>query len=738
MDSAFEVAVYIHRFHNLDLFQQGWYKLKVTSRWEGSEGAGVPSRVVQYEAPDATAESIASIWQIDDADHSFCSRPFRIKYARQDVYLAVMVSFHLSFKSIQSILKSSIVVSFELLFAPLDGILLVNQSELEMASVASHEFRIPYAALLGSHTYSPVHFDSWHMVLVDVTIHTVLMSVYQPSSLQNESVSDHLDASAGYTSPNMILTRPEQSVPSSEEQSGLCKLLQSARTALITHLDAFVSAIQKQNDDAEYPILDSSLTASEVIENGSKLSEFLSQRGGRSQTSAALLNDSDLCKALGSELSSLWILFLNFHRSNRESVLKYLCTFWTERRGSECSPWVVCSRMTSPEVHLSRTVPAWQWQVASKAMSRKGYEEPATSSAAHAESHRKSLGAERIKSDFLQDMHLFGCPLQQPIIFAEQYSSQAQTSNLFAESVATANDTSGQDMKLESEVHESTTTELRIVIFVHGFQGHHLDLRLVRNQWLLMDPDAEVLMSESNEDQTLCDFRELGQRLADEVVSFLKHRLSKALRRGTFNNCKLSFVGHSIGNIIIRAALTEPIMKPFLQFAYTFLSISGPHLGYLYSSNSLFNSGLWVLKKLKASLCMHQLTFTDQPNIENCYIFKLSQVENTFSHFQHVVLVSSPQDRYVPYHSARIEICQAAVRDSKKGASYAKMLQSCTEQLTCPANVDRTFIRCDVNFDLSLQGRSLNNFIGRTAHIEFLETDAFVKFIFWTYPECFS
>jgi len=32
--------------------------------------------------------------------------------------------------------------------------------------------------------------------------------------------------------------------------------------------------------------------------------------------------------------------------------------------------------------------------------------------------------------------------------------------------------------------------------------------------------------------------------------------------------------------------------------------------------------------------------------------------------FQNILLVGSQQDRYVPYHSSRIELCRAAVKDS--------------------------------------------------------------------------
>ena len=46
-------------------------------------------------APDVGADDALGIWRIDDADNSFYTQPFRIKYARQDIYLSVMVSFNI-------------------------------------------------------------------------------------------------------------------------------------------------------------------------------------------------------------------------------------------------------------------------------------------------------------------------------------------------------------------------------------------------------------------------------------------------------------------------------------------------------------------------------------------------------------------------------------------------------------------------------------------------------------------
>ena len=74
-----------------------WYQIKVNTRWKDSENAdfGTPARVVQYDVPDSGSEDSVAVWKINDGDHSFCTRPFRIKYEQEDVYLLVMVAFSL-------------------------------------------------------------------------------------------------------------------------------------------------------------------------------------------------------------------------------------------------------------------------------------------------------------------------------------------------------------------------------------------------------------------------------------------------------------------------------------------------------------------------------------------------------------------------------------------------------------------------------------------------------------------
>ena len=51
---------------------------------------------VEAAAPDLGPEDVYGVWKIDDTDNSFSTQPFRIRYARQDVLLSLMISFNIS------------------------------------------------------------------------------------------------------------------------------------------------------------------------------------------------------------------------------------------------------------------------------------------------------------------------------------------------------------------------------------------------------------------------------------------------------------------------------------------------------------------------------------------------------------------------------------------------------------------------------------------------------------------
>lgn len=450
-------------------------------------------------------------------------------------------------------------------------------------------------------------------------------------------------------------------------------------------------------------------------------------------------------QSLANQLLYLWNVFLKFHRENKTKILEFLRKSWAVDRRTEWSIWMVYSKVAMPHQYMHNKVEGTSLHHSlhrSSLNTRRLIDDPIQTAIMRAELHRRGISQMRINNRALQDMYIFGDPLLVPIIIVERVTNVYRSASLNSNFISVENDArhvlsnGSRSTNKFSGSSQQNGHVLRVVVFVHGFQGNHLDLRLVRNQWLLIDPEIQFLMSEANEEKTSGDFREMGFRLAQEVISFLKRKMDKASRRRNLRDIKLSFVGHSIGNLIVRAALAESMMEPYLRYLYTYVSISGPHLGYMYSSNSLFNSGLWLLKKFKGTQCIHQLTFTDDPDLENTFIYNLSK-EKTLENFRNVFLLSSPQDGYVPYHSARIELCPAASSDfSKRGKIFLQMLNNCLDQIRTSSD-HRVIMRCDVNFNASSYGRNLNTLIGRAAHIEFLESDIFAKFIMWSFPEMF-
>ena len=55
---------------------------------------------------------------------------------------------------------------------------------------------------------------------------------------------------------------------------------------------------------------------------------------------------------------------------------------------------------------------------------------------------------------------------------------------------------------------------------------------------------------------------------------------------------------------------------------------------------------------------------SDTKNLEDSMLYKISEMKG-LNWFKHIVLVSSYQDSYAPFDSARIQICNRAANDSR-------------------------------------------------------------------------
>jgi len=108
-----------------------------------------------------------------------------------------------------------------------------------------------------------------------------------------------------------------------------------------------------------------------------------------------------------------------------------------------------------------------------------------------------------------------------------------------------------------------------------------------------MFPYSLFLASTANENSTEGDIGEMGFKLSQEIVYFIQEWCPND------SLGKISLIGHSLGGIIIRAAL--PYLERYANKLHLYMSLSTPHLGYTPGKSRLIDAGLWLVKKWKKS-----------------------------------------------------------------------------------------------------------------------------------------
>jgi len=137
--------------------------------------------------------------------------------------------------------------------------------------------------------------------------------------------------------------------------------------------------------------------------------------------------------------------------------------------------------------------------------------------------------------------------------------------------------------ELEKVYSRNDYKGVHLVVLCHGFQGNSFDMRLFKNNISLLYPDTLFLCASSNEDRTDGEISEMGLRLAGEVLNYIQEWIPG-------NNLgRLSFIGHSLGGLIIRAAL--PYLEEYSSKMHLFMTLSSPHLGYMYHSSKIVDAG---------------------------------------------------------------------------------------------------------------------------------------------------
>ncbi|KRZ04799.1 Uncharacterized protein T11_10979 [Trichinella zimbabwensis] len=265
---------------------------------------------------------------------------------------------------------------------------------------------------------------------------------------------------------------------------------------------------------------------------------------------------------------------------------------------------------------------------------------------------------------------------------------------------------------------DRSDSNLHLVVCVHGLEGSPYDLNMVKLfiQLNLPGENIDFLMSRRNQMDTYKEFQLMTRNFVEELLLHISQYPQLPSR--------ISFIGHSLGNIIIRSALADPRLQSCLPRLHTFLSLNGPHCGVVYNKSSFVNIGLWFMQKWKKSGSLRQLTMKDNADLRQCFLYQLSKLP-CFEYFKYVLLVGSPDDYYVPLHSALIQTTKS-IHEAGNSMStvYGEMVKNLLEPVV--HNGRTLTVRYTVMHSPVIDTGS-TYLLGKTAHIAVLDNDLFIE-----------
>lgn len=258
--------------------------------------------------------------------------------------------------------------------------------------------------------------------------------------------------------------------------------------------------------------------------------------------------------------------------------------------------------------------------------------------------------------------------------------------NYFIEDTFETPNSEDMSEKLDNECNKMLKPKLHLYILVHGLGGNLTDMLSFKNHISFVDKNAEFIISCKNSaNKSEKDINELAKNLSleiDEELQFYDIR----------NVDKISFIGFSLGGIIIRAAL--PLISQYKAKFYSYISLATPHLG-LKIKKKYIAAGLWFMKMFSNKKCLEQLNLDDSPDIHDTFMFQLSQSEG-LSWFKKVYFFASSQDTYCPFGSARVQVFNEQVLDD----NYTPEILEMAENILLKLNTE-SLTRVNTNFYIS-------------------------------------
>ncbi|GMT28945.1 hypothetical protein PFISCL1PPCAC_20242 [Pristionchus fissidentatus] len=320
----------------------------------------------------------------------------------------------------------------------------------------------------------------------------------------------------------------------------------------------------------------------------------------------------------------------------------------------------------------------------------------------------------------------FDLPVEQPTddlysdSFLEKLTEYAENKESIKSEVCRV---SGKEFRLMSECIRSqplfderigeengNKTGVHLIVLVHGLEGARDDLWPYRSSLkrMMQGRDVHFLCSRINEGSTWGDVEMLGKSLLVEMDEHMCSLRSSVTR--------VSFIAHSLGGLIVRAAVARPDAAWLHSRLHTLLTLNTPHLGLVYAKKTS-HVGLTLVQWYKRSRCLAQLSLRDANNFNDSFLVRLAS-SRSLTPFKNVLLLGSSGDIMVPRHSALLASCPAADKDrSSLAAAFNHMLDELHKELA-----EKRVVRYS-----AVHRKHGEKLRGRPAHTSCVEDSVFIE-----------
>lgn len=688
--AIFEIVLHLESFRNIDLFQQGLYHLRFEIFHSVSGKKFSASPYNQYSGDSGSKNSLKIPGSIDDIYYK--SQSFYIKYCDEDVEINEIAVFRAEVEINNEVELPPLVVQCSLMYCDVGGrvserilkTLIENPPEFKQESSLDIEIS---SFIEGVNSFVPIIFDDQHFCVVNSTIHVILIDFrFRPTPMAppiedaNKPMQDREINIPNTLSelffPTTVDFTPELINSVYSKYIRLLSLGQTKNSILINYWKKFLIS-------EEMPKPEDSI-------NFSMTTDDTSLPENSNFAFCETIDDFNPAKITEKILAEIQLIAGNLH---------YLIFELTEVL-QHASKKITIALMYDYNVRLKDR---WGESIFKKICKVDSYTQLGEQglNSIHksaARSLRSSYNYKNMEKMPVCISTYFPQPDFHPILFLDIYTKLD----------AVEDDWRPQSVKYSyNRVKPS-----HLIVLVHGFQGSSFDVRLIRNQVALCRPDMLLMCSHMNEGETEGDILQMGERLSEEILQYIHEWCPKNSLK------KISFIGHSLGGLIIRASL--PHLRSLSDKFNFLLTFSSPHLGYMYNTSKLVDAGMWIIKKWKKSLSLKQLSMTDTNDPKSSLLYSLTQMEG-IEWFKNLAFVGAHQDNYAPFESARIEVGSKAMGDGK-GRLYIEMANNLLNRI----NAEKLY-RIDVN--LKLKGKSIDSMIGRAAHIQMLDNHILVQMV---------